>query len=121
MMRSGSKAILKRPNRGQAETFGQVLRFEPRRSQALANDAPVSDAPGDDLDEFASFEQEQDEPINYRQRMIMNLIALAIVTLLVILGVWIADTITDLERQQDCFMQGRSNCAPIELPIPARH
>lgn len=120
MMRSGSKAILKRPILGQAEMFGQVLRFEPRRPQALANDAPVSDA-RDDVDEFASFEQEQDEPINYRQRRIMNLIALAIVTLLVILGVWIADTLTDLQRQQDCFMQGRSNCAPIELPIPAQH
>lgn len=119
-MRSGSKAILKRPILGQAEMFGQVLRFEPRRPQALANDAPVSDA-RDDVDEFASFEQEQDEPINYRQRRIMNLIALAIVTLLVILGVWIADTLTDLQRQQDCFMQGRSNCAPIELPIPTQH
>ena len=47
----------------------------------------------------------------------MNLIALAILILLVGLGVWIADTISDLQREQDCLMQGRSNCAPIEVPI----
>ncbi len=70
--------------------------------------------------EFARFEQEQDEPIDYRHRMIMNVIALAIVTLLVGLGVWIADTISDLQREQDCLMQGRSNCAPIEVPVPMR-
>jgi hypothetical protein len=52
--------------------------------------------------------------------MIMNVIALAIVTLLVGLGVWIADTISDLQREQDCLMQGRSNCAPIEVPVPMR-
>jgi len=121
MMRGGSKAVLKRPNPFKAEMFGQVLRFEPPQAQPLTNDASVDEARGDDVDEFARFEQEQDEPINYRQRMIMNLIALAILALLVGLGVWIADTITDLQRQQDCLMQGRSNCAPIELPIPAQH
>ena len=74
----------------------------------------------DDLDDFARFEQEQDEPIDYRHRMIMNLSALAILISLVGLGVWIADTISDLQREQDCLMQGRSNCAPIEVPIPAQ-
>ena len=33
-------------------------------------------------------------------------------------GVWLADTIADMERDQDCMMQGRANCVPIELPIP---
>ena len=119
MMRS--KAVLKRANPPKAEKFGQVLRFELRRPQTPPSDAASDRAPEDDVDEFARFEQEQDEPINYRHRMIMNLIALAIVTLLVGLGVWIADTIGDLQRQQDCLIQGRSNCAPIELPIPAQH
>ncbi len=50
----------------------------------------------------------------------MNLIALAILILLVGFGVWIADAIGDLQREQDCLMQGRSNCAPIEAPIPVQ-
>jgi hypothetical protein len=34
--------------------------------------------------------------------------------ILIGLGVWIADTISDMQRAQDCVMQGRQNCAPIE-------
>jgi hypothetical protein len=113
----GSKAVLERPDRREAAPFGQIVKFEPRRPRSRSFAVqPVED----DLDDFARFEQEQDEPIDYRHRMIMNLIALAILISLVGLGVWIADTISDLQRQQDCLMQGRSNCAPIEIPIPAQ-
>ncbi len=116
VMRS-SKAVIERPPRRDAGPLGQVLQFEPRRPRkplfASARPQPVED----DVDDFARFEQEQDEPIDYRHRMIMNLIAVAILTSLVCLGVWIADTISDLQREQDCLMQGRSNCAPIEIPI----
>jgi hypothetical protein len=121
MMPGTSKAVLKRASdRTDAETFGQVLNFDPRRSRRPPLRAAVVDSPDDSVDDFARFEQEQDEPINYRQRMIMNVIALAILVVLVGLGVWIADTIADLQRQQDCLMQGRSNCAPIEVPAPLR-
>ena len=58
----------------------------------------------------------EDEPINYRHRMLMNVIAVAIVTVLVGIGVWLADTIAEMERDQDCVLQGRQNCAPIEIP-----
>ena len=113
----GSKAVIERPDPRDAGLFGQILKFEPRQpgkpTFAPATSQPVED----DVDDFARFEQEQDEPIDYRHRMIMNLIALAILISLVGLGVWIADTISDLQREQDCLMQGRSNCAPIEVPI----
>ncbi len=116
----GSKAVIERPDPHDAGSFGQILKFEPRRpgnpSLAVAASAPADN----DLDDFARFEQVQDEPIDYRHRTIMNLIALAILILLVGFGVWIADTITDLQREQDCLMQGRSNCAPIEIPIPVQ-
>jgi len=52
--------------------------------------------------------------------MLMNVIAIAIVALLVGVGVWIADTIAEMEKDQDCVLQGRANCAPIEVPIPHR-
>jgi hypothetical protein len=64
-------------------------------------------------DGFARYEAEPDEPVNERQRMLMNVIALAIVTALMGAGLWIADAITDMERDQDCVMQGRVNCVPI--------
>jgi len=67
-------------------------------------------------DDLARYEQEPDEPLDYRLRMRMNMIAIAIVTVLVGAGVWITDTITELDKDQDCVMQGRANCAPIEAP-----
>lgn len=116
MMRS-SKAIIERSDRRQAGPFGQVLKFEPRQPGKPTLASVTAQPIDDDLDDFARFEKEHDEPIDYRHRAIMNLIAVAILILLVGLGVWIADTIADLQREQDCLMQGRSNCAPIEMPV----
>jgi hypothetical protein len=45
------------------------------------------------------------------------MIAVMIVSLLVGAGVWIADTIADMQKIQDCTLQGRQNCAPIEVPV----
>lgn len=112
----GSKAVIDRPDPHDAGPFGKILKFEPRRSGKPLLASSTSQPIDDDLDDFARFEQDQDEPIDYRHRMVMNLIALAILVSLVGLGVWIADTISDLQRDQDCLMQGRSNCAPIEVP-----
>jgi hypothetical protein len=115
----GSKAVIQRSEPRQAGRFGQILKFKPRRPGTPSFAGETARPVEDDLDDFARFEQEHDEPIDYRHRMMMNLIALAILVSLVVVGVWIADTISDLEREQDCLMQGRSNCAPIEVPIPA--
>jgi hypothetical protein len=137
-MRGGSKVVTDRPDPRGADAFGLVLRFERRRGGKVLLHAPASPAnrapanraslkpvyrsePADnDTDDFARFEQEPEERINYRQRMFMNVIALAIVTLLLGAGVWIAGTITELQKDQDCILQGRSNCAPLELPMPVR-
>jgi hypothetical protein len=107
-----------RPDRHDADEFGQVLAFRRRPKPSLTS---VSSAPPDEgeaglVDDLAQYEQDQDVPIDYRQRMRMNVIAIAIVTLLVGAGVWIADTIADIEKDQDCVLQGRANCAPIEAP-----
>ncbi len=67
-------------------------------------------------DDFARYEQDRDEPINERRRMLMNLIAVGIVATLITVGVWIADSIQMAVKQEDCLLQGRTNCAPIELP-----
>ena len=70
---------------------------------------------GDPTDDLARYEQE-DRNVDYRQRMLMNVIAVVVVAMLVGVGVWIADTIADMEKIQDCTMQGRQNCAPIAVP-----
>jgi hypothetical protein len=98
---------------------GQVLPFRrpgrpPAKPFTIVDTAPPH-AYGTD-DNFARYEEERDEPINDRQRMLMNLIAVAIVVFLISLGVWIADTIQISTQKEDCAMQGRTNCEPIEMP-----
>lgn len=122
MNRTGSQATISRPNPHKADGLGQVVPFR-RPGRPLPLQPTVSDEA--EIDDLAAFEQDRDEPdaeefVDYRQRMFMNVIALAVVTLLVSTGVWLADTIAGMERDQDCVMQGRVNCAPIELPSPVQ-
>ena len=102
------------PEPNDALESGQILSFHSRRRvgmQAPRTEQPETDPIGD----LAAFEDE-DRNIDYRHRMVMNVIAVAIVTLLVGAGVWIADTIAAMQQTQDCVLQGRQNCAPIEVP-----
>jgi len=124
MDRSRSQAAKNRPEMRHTDGFGQVLPFR-RPGQPLPVPTPQTAEPDVDIAGLARYEQErQEEPeeevVDYRQRMLMNVIALAVLTFLLSTGVWLADTIADMERDQDCMMQGRVNCAPIELPVPTQ-
>jgi hypothetical protein len=44
--------------------------------------------------------------------------ALAIVILLVLGCLFLFNALRDVSQRQDCVMQGRSNCAPIEPTTP---
>jgi hypothetical protein len=81
-----------------------LTQFAPPRRTQSAND------------DFARYEAEREEPLNERQRMLMNLIGVGVVVILISTGVWIADTIQVSVKAQDCALQGRTNCAPIEMP-----
>ena len=97
---------------------GQILAFELRRRVATPRHAPITPA-GDGaelVDDLAAFEEE-DGHIDYRHRMLMNIFAVVIVSVLISAGVWIADTIAAMQKVQDCALQGRQNCAPIEVPL----
>jgi|SRR5580698_5772329 hypothetical protein len=107
-------------NPDNAEESGQVLAFRLRQRAGQEPRGRSVTSPGDPepADEFARYEQDN-EDIDYRHRMLMNVIAIAVVTLLIGMGVWIADTIAVMQRDQDCVLQGRANCAPIENPAAA--
>lgn len=102
---------------GDVRTSGQILTFRQRRGAAPPRrpETVPEDYADDSADDLAQYEDE-DTNVDYRHRMLMNIIAVVIVSCLVGVGVWIADTIADMEKVQDCAMQGRQNCAPIELP-----
>jgi hypothetical protein len=96
---------------------GQILQFQLRgRLRVQPPAITVRGGNAEAFDDLAQYEEE-DAHIDYRHRMLMNVIAVMIVSVLVGVGVWIADTITDMEKTQDCLMQGRQNCAPITMPV----
>jgi hypothetical protein len=109
-----------RTDLGEAQESAQILKFQlRRRAPVQARHKAVSGGEAEPFDDLAQYEEE-DAHIDYRHRMLMNVIAVAIVSALVCVGVWIADTIADMQRAQDCVMQGRQNCAPIELPLKTK-
>ena len=56
------------------------------------------------------------EPDNYRQRMINNGLAFTFCIVLIAIGVWLATTIAEMRRNQDCVLSGRRNCAQVNVP-----
>jgi len=126
MLNSTSKLARDRPAPDRIQRTAQVLPFRPRTqwSEPTFGGVPLAsdeaEREGEFLDDLAQYQQdrEEDEIINYPRRMLMNTIAVAVVTLLIGVGVWLADSISEMERNQDCILQGRQNCAPIELAAP---
>jgi len=104
-----------RPESNDAQS-GQILQFRRRwRAGLRRRPAIMPDRAAEPADHLAEFEH-ADRNIDYGRRMLMNVIAVVIVVLLVSVGVWIADTITDMQKVQNCTLQGRQNCAPIAVP-----
>ena len=95
---------------------GQILSFQMRRRLGMPRHAPIAPDGDEPVDDLAAFEDE-DGNIDYRHRMLMNVFAVVIVSVLISAGVWIADTIAAMQKAQDCALQGRQNCAPIEVPL----
>jgi hypothetical protein len=71
----------------------------------------VPPRPADDLAKYARGGESDD----YRHRMIVNAAAFLFVAALIGAGLWLAQTMAELRRNQDCVISGRRNCAPIEV------
>ena len=87
-----------------------------RRAEAERLKHEAAASPVADLKKF----QHVPEPDDYRHRMITNVAALVFVVLLVIGGVWIADTLATMRKNQDCVLSGRRGCTPVDVPISPR-
>jgi hypothetical protein len=85
-----------------------VVRLRPRaagRRRPLAAPPPLAD--------LAKYER-ADEPDDYRHRMLVNTAALLFVLGLIGAGLWLAESMAELRRNQDCVLAGHRNCVPIE-------
>jgi len=91
-----------------------VLRFRPRGSifvRPLPQHSPVKD--------LGKYEGD-DGPDDYRHRMIMNIAGLAATIFLVVAGIWIATTMAQMRKNQDCVLTGQRGCTPVDVPIQPR-
>jgi hypothetical protein len=86
----------------------RVVRF--RRGPAGTRPAI---SPPQAMNDLAKFERGS-EIDDYRHRMIVNTAAFLFVIALIGAGVWLADSMASLRRNQDCVLAGHRNCVPIE-------
>ena len=94
-----------------------VLRFRPRTSaqppggREEAGHAKAQPAASD----LSSYERPRDEPDDFGHRMLANVAALAFTVALTAIGIWLAVSIADLRKTQDCVLMGRRDCARISV------
>ncbi|MGH6712652.1 MAG: hypothetical protein ACREEK_27290 [Bradyrhizobium sp.] len=90
-------------------------RTEPgHRNEPGHRDAPVDQArSAPAAKDLSRYERPRDEPDDFRHRMLANVAALAFTVALTAIGIWLAMSIADLRRTQDCVLMGRRDCARI--------
>jgi hypothetical protein len=97
-----------------------VLKFRPRTSAHPPGhhdgpgqrDEPISGPAASDL---SRYERPRDEPDDFRHRMLANVAALSFTVALTAIGIWLAMSIADLRKTQDCVLMGRRDCARISV------
>jgi hypothetical protein len=105
-----------------------VVKFRPRTSahppghrnepghEPGRRDEPVDQAHGGPAaKDLSRYERSRDEPDDFRHRMLANVAALAFTVALTAIGIWLAMSIADLRRTQDCVLMGRRDCARISV------
>jgi hypothetical protein len=97
-----------------SEPKGRIIPFRPRRP-APQPEAPPPSGPVEDLSQYERSGEEDD----YRHRMLMNGAALLVVLVLAVVGIWIANTMAEMRKNQDCVLSGRRGCTPVTVaPAP---
>ena len=101
-----------------------VLKFRPRTSAHPPTQREDSDPaktastkatnarPANDL---SRYERPREEGDDFRHRMLANIAALAFTVALTAIGIWLAVSIADLRKTQDCVLMGRRDCARISV------
>lgn len=63
--------------------------------------------------DLSRYEKPREEPDDFRHRMLANIAAFAFTVALTAVGIWLAISIADLRRTQDCVLMGRHDCVRI--------
>jgi hypothetical protein len=69
---------------------------------------------------LTAYTKAPEAPEDYRHRMVVNAAALLFVVALIGVAIWLADSISDMRRNQDCVLSGRRGCTPVEYDRSVR-
>jgi hypothetical protein len=92
---------------------GRILPFRPRGA-LFARHIPPS------VPDLEKYERAPDEPDDFRHRMIMNGLGLGVTIVLIAGGLWIADVMAQIRKNQDCVLTGRLGCNHLNETARAR-
>jgi hypothetical protein len=133
--RASARPAGQRANMGGQPSSGQVSDGQPLGGQPLDEQAvggqivggrtfgarswrgqaqPQDHQAADDLSRYERVRD--DERDDFRHRMLANIAAFAFTVALTAVGLWLAVSIADLRRTQDCVLEGRRDCARISSP-----
>lgn len=87
----------------------RVVRFPGGR--AAARRPATVPSPVNDLTKFERGEGTDE----YRHRMTVNIAAFVVVLALIGAGFWLATTMAQMRKNQDCVLSGRRGCTPVEV------
>jgi hypothetical protein len=108
---SGAEAHDRQEPDGQT---GRVVQLRPRLGALRGRSARPA------IEDVGKYEREGGGDDDYRHRMYMNVIGFFACALLVAAGVWIANAIAELRKNQDCVLSGRHDCAHLDAPTRLR-
>jgi hypothetical protein len=100
----------------------RVLQFRPRHSAhpptfgGNMNAQPRPQHNSLEPLDLSRYERPREEPDDFRPRMLANIAAFAFTVALTAIGIWLAMSIADLRRTQDCVLMGRRDCVRISTP-----
>ena len=110
-----------------AEEEHQVLQFRPRKvppATVFHGNAVITPLHHDSTPEpvglssldLSRYEEPREEPDDFRHRMLANIAAFAFTVALTAVAIWLAMSIADLRKTQDCVLMGRRDCVRISSP-----
>jgi hypothetical protein len=100
----------------------RVLQFRPRPlahpigRRGYPGEQAVKENAEPEPYDLSRYERARDEPDEFRHRMLANIAAFAFTVALTAVGIWLAISIADLRKTQDCVLMGRRDCARISTP-----
>lgn len=96
----------------------RVVRF--RRRPGGGALPPVSDHEDEADADLSAYARSPEDPAEYRRRQAVNAAVFLFVALLIGAAIWLADTMADMRRNQDCVLSGRRGCTPVEYDRTVR-